>query len=82
MGLCVEASVHSAALHPTVPLALDCHSLAREFSGQSRQIMVGLEGRQEGGKQRRKVTAVPLNDREQTIATLDIQLSQLFIYLP
>ena len=59
-----EASVHSTDLYPTVLLALDCHSLAGGFSGQSRQIMVGLEERQDGGKQRRKVTAMPLNDRE------------------
>ena len=30
-----EASVQSAGLHPTVPLALDCHSLARGSSGRS-----------------------------------------------
>ncbi len=59
-----EASVQWAALHPTVPLALDYHSLARGFSGQSRQIMEGLEERQDRGKQRRKLTAMPLNDRE------------------
>lgn len=80
-----EASVQAAALHPTLPLALDCHSLAGGFSGQSRQIMEGLEERQDRGKQRRKLTAMPLNDRScsirQTIATLHIQPSQLFTYL-
>lgn len=75
-----EACVQSAALRPTVPLALDCHRLAGGFSGQSRQIMEGLEERQDRGKQRRKLTAMPLNasrSNRQTIATLHIQPSQL-----
>lgn len=77
--------VQWAALHPTVPLALDCHSLAGGFSGQSRQIMEGLEERQDRGKQRRKLTAMPLNEscsKRQTMATLHIQPSKIFTYLP
>lgn len=42
--------------------ALDCHSLAQGLSGQTRVMLEGLEGRQNGGKQRRQRPAMPLNE--------------------